>query len=399
MYPNQRKVFVSKSKIWVFYSDGTNILLKTSGDGVIWSDGVIIHAGVTGNNFSAWQDGDDIHCVWTPCLAGTGIEYRKGTFQADGSISWAAAWQTAVAGGSYAFYKPTICVDTSGCPWIVYSETITGVDLKAWVAASTATDGTWSARSGHPQQLDTIYVAKGWSCTVIPLTAGKVFALWCDAGEYFYGKEWSGSAWGSKSQISTSTTEICYRHSAVSDGDDIYIAFLGAVNHDVRVLCRLSGSWSEVQVCSYGTDDQTSPAIAINPLTHRVQVMYPKNNTNLYGIVKETNWKSEIALSNDNGIIHNSMSSSCILYGNDQYLIYEMGSLSDYSIKCVNLSGKQGDERVFTEDGDPLFANNTITPDGEIRIGSLAILDSGDPLLISYSWVPEQIKGVKAQVG
>jgi hypothetical protein len=87
-YPFQRKTFYANGRFWVFYSDGTNIVYKTSTDGMTWSEATTVRAGAYGYYFSVWFDGTYVHYAVGRSSVGEALFYRRGTPNADGTITW-----------------------------------------------------------------------------------------------------------------------------------------------------------------------------------------------------------------------------------------------------------------------------------------------------------------------
>jgi hypothetical protein len=57
----QRHTFYANGRFWVFYSDNTNIIYKTSTDGSSWSSATTVRAAVMCSEFSVWFDGTYVH--------------------------------------------------------------------------------------------------------------------------------------------------------------------------------------------------------------------------------------------------------------------------------------------------------------------------------------------------
>jgi len=84
-HPFQRKAFYANERYWVFYSDGANIVFKSSIDGKMWSVPSNIRLGGQGGYFSLHFDGENVHLVYAYLGSFT---YRKGIPNSNGTISW-----------------------------------------------------------------------------------------------------------------------------------------------------------------------------------------------------------------------------------------------------------------------------------------------------------------------
>jgi len=240
-YPFQRKTFYANGRFWVFYSDGTNMVYRTSTDGSTWTSPTTITSCSAGYGFSIWFDGTYLHYA-------RGSFYRKGTPNADGTISWCDSEQDIGVSASY----PVIAVDSEQHPWILYY----GGD-NCSVIKSAWTNGTWSTASGFPYQLDTTYK---YPASIVPLSSGKVYVMWgwsyssSQSGFSLYGKLWDGSSWGSKETIGTIL--YTYTASAVAIGDTIHLVFCRYADppgdYHLAYLNRTSSGWGTARIIASG---------------------------------------------------------------------------------------------------------------------------------------------------
>ncbi len=99
-YPFQRKEFYANGLIWKFYSDGTNMVYKTSSDGVTWSAATAIREATYGYRFSVDFNGTHLAYAYASSASGDSLYWRMGVPNSDGTITWSAPEQVAVAGAS-----------------------------------------------------------------------------------------------------------------------------------------------------------------------------------------------------------------------------------------------------------------------------------------------------------
>ena len=251
-YPFQRKLFYASGRHWLFYSDGTNFVYKTSVGGVVWSDSTTIRACVASDYISVWLDDTSIHYV---CAVASKIFYRKGTLNSDGTISWDAIEQVvrpAVAGIDYAY--PSITVDSDGYPWIGYRRHDAGIpEYCPYVIKSSTRDGTWTTPGGWPERLSGIN-DRDWLVLVLPLTALKIYVIYSRLNQTIKGKLYDGG-WGVEETCTTNTMGLG-AFSAVSENDDVHLVFRYAED-PVAVLYYVkrdysSGWGSEVKLKDLG---------------------------------------------------------------------------------------------------------------------------------------------------
>jgi len=347
-YPNQRKIVKAQGLWWIFYSDGANIVYRTSGDGgKTWSAKTTIKSGVSqaGSQISVCLHGNNIHIVWVGAV-GVDMLYRMGLLGSDGTISWKpdgnGDWKVAVAAGNQ-WYKPTIAVDSSGRPWMGYSELVTGVDLKAWVTTSTATDGTWVTRSGYPWQPVSTYLLKGWSVTIVALTNNRMYVEWTDAGVPFAGKLYDGSAWGSQEAVTTSNNNICFGHSLAAIGDDVHLAFETATTNEIRYVKRTYGSgWgSEVYLATMSTGSQF-PTLTVEPTSGIMLIMWQDNPIDKGIFGRGWNgyrWSPPFQVWLEDEDVVDQVITSCQIMSSDKKtaLAWVIGSTFDYHVRFAEV--------------------------------------------------------------
>jgi len=262
-FPFQRKSFYANGRFWVFYSDGTNMVYRTSTDGSTWTVATTVRACTEGYMFSVWFDGTYLHYAYASQVAADPILYRRGTPNSDGTITWSALEQTAVAGATgITYYFPFVSV-SNGYAWIGYRR-YDGTYYYPYVTKSGANDGTWTTASGFPYQLSTTS-NNYWYVSIIPLAAGKMLAVYAYDGATVKAKRWDGSAWGTE-KTTTSAILFGQYHSAVAQGDDVHIVFLKSTGYDilyVKYTYATDSFGTEVTVKA-GATSASAPALNID---------------------------------------------------------------------------------------------------------------------------------------
>jgi len=273
----QRKCFYANGRFWVFYSDGTNIVYYTSTDGINWTVGGSspIRADNVGYRFSVWFDGTYMHYAYTDT---TNLYYRRGTPNADGSITWSAPEQTVSTSPADSPWDPMISVDSDGYAWISYSAYTT--DRFPFVIKSGNNDGTWGTTpSGFPYQLSTTGNSS-WDQSITPLTTGRMLALYTFEGGVVRARAWDGSSWGTEV---TTTSSCAYgpTHCATAEDDDVHLIFLEATTYDityVKYFYSTNSFGAEVTVQA-STTSTSSPVISRDPATNDLYVFWAGSPT------------------------------------------------------------------------------------------------------------------------
>ena len=342
--PIQRRSFYTQGLFWVFYYSGIGggINYKTSADGITWNAATEIYTGgANSNRWTLFFDGANVH--WT-YLVGTadGLGYyRRGAPQSDGTITWAAAVQTAItpAVGGALFY-PTITVDSNGCPWIGYIE-LNGATYSPKITMSTATDGTWATRSGFPYSVAT-GSSSTWAVIAVPQLAGRVFCLYGIGGVTLKGQPWTGAAWAAEEIVSADNLASCERYTAIGDGDKIVVAMQQAVTANLKHYERSSaGVWSTV-----ATIQASAVTFSLPTLTFCAANFYicfwqdsPTANHIYYKAYRHSTWSSIVDLVDDSvaGIEANNRPEVSYAAGNNRVIISWLSGAGPYVLKVAGL--------------------------------------------------------------
>jgi hypothetical protein len=112
--PNQRKTFYASSRFWSFYSNGTDMVYRTSTDGSSWSSETSVRAVSAGFKFSVCYDGSFLYYAYCTATTDGQMYFRRGTPETDGTVTWSAAEQTAFSDVGKTVYTPSIAVDSNG---------------------------------------------------------------------------------------------------------------------------------------------------------------------------------------------------------------------------------------------------------------------------------------------
>ncbi|MEM7819046.1 MAG: right-handed parallel beta-helix repeat-containing protein, partial [Candidatus Aenigmatarchaeota archaeon] len=245
-YGGCRNTFYDGSKFWIFFANltsgtGGKTLYSYSFDGKNWSSPATLVQ--IENNIL-------IPCVWfnettqTVYVSMTSFGLAENVYFIRGTvnntvINWGNLI-TAVGGVKYRRGTfPT--VDSSGYPWIGYSE-YNGSVYRPWVVRASSQDGsTWSSPTLLSDEAGSGYM----SPILLPLSNNKMYAIWYSSQDSAYkGKKYDGVSWES--------TPTIIDNSVVEPGgyqgyyatvveDRIYFVFTGS---DRRIYVR---NWTESQ--------------------------------------------------------------------------------------------------------------------------------------------------------
>jgi len=382
-YVYQRKTFYTNGRFWAFYSNGTNIVYRTSADGSTWTSETIIGSGDVGLYFATVFDGTYLHYArgsW-----GTTMYYRRGTPNSDGTITWSAAEQTVVT-QSEAGFIPSIAVDSGGYAWIGYRK-YDGTSYYPSVTKNAKNDGTWTTASGFPYQLSAT-ANSAWRVLVVPLTSLKMYILYAVGYDTIKGRLYDGGM-GSGEVATTSNVISGQGLCAVNQGDDVHLVFTKSVSpYPILHVVRTYGvGWgSEVTVQSSVTTS-SFPVLSINlgnsdlycfwagsPTANHI---YYKKRTASDWDASPTDWIDE---STDVLTGNDRLTTFYRDYGSYIGLIYMTKTASPYNVKFAFLT-----LAVVKEVTDSLSLSDAILTDKTFSISeSVGSVDS-----VLRDWSPQ----------
>jgi len=275
----QRKCFYAKGRYWAFFyrcPGGTSWVISyfTSTDGSTWSEGAqspISTSCDEGSRFSLFFDGTYVHYALR-ASSNYVLRYRRGTPRTDGGIDWSAAQQTAyTANSTSTIYRPCIAVDSSGYAWIGF-QLNDGTIGVPYIIKSGNNDGTWG--TGTNTKLLSVGLVEGtnggYSVAAIPLTGGKMLAIYTANSQYVMTKRWTGSSWGSQVNETTSKALRGFAFSATNEGDDVHLVFTKSGTPRSIVYSKYSyssnsfGTEETAAGSTYVDDNNCGPVLSIN---------------------------------------------------------------------------------------------------------------------------------------
>lgn len=294
-----RMCFWAKGLIWVFYRSGlvdgaSWVYYRTSSDGVAWSGATQVRLQDQqallnmASSFCVVYDSinDKIHYAYTSVELADNIYYRMGTPETNGTITWAAIEQVAVAGvGGSSMFGCHINIDSDGFPWIGYNQ---DPPNGVYVNKSSTRDGTWNNDAGFPHRFG---VLVGCNRPVIcPLTDSKVYVCWARevAGPpaTLEGQVWDGAWVGAVEAICGDAVEDEQIMAAIPEGDDVHLVYLLDAPNDILYRKRTYGvGWSASSSVAAGVGNQAVPLLTMNLGTHQVYCVWEQVDIIKYNIM------------------------------------------------------------------------------------------------------------------
>lgn len=262
-WPGQRKSFYANGRFWVFYCDGTDMGYRTSSNGGTWGSFNSIKTCTSGSQFSIFFDGTYFHYAHTPESSYTAIYYRRGKPESDGTVTWSADEQTAVAAASgVTYYNPNVSADSSRYPWIGYRRYESGSYYPYFTKAST-NNGTWTTASGFPYNPPGTTSQDNWFVTPVPLTSLKVYGIFGRAQGRILGRLYN-SGWGNEEFCSENNLKEGRYYSAVAEGDYVHLVYLKDVSPYDIVYRKRTTSWQGEETVQASAASTSAPVLSIN---------------------------------------------------------------------------------------------------------------------------------------
>jgi len=300
--------FYAAGRYWTWYSDGTDEVMVSSVDGVNWGNPVILKSpGTSGSAFSGVFDGTYFHYIAT---YNRYLGYRRGLPNSDGSITWSAPEQTAVAcnEGVYGCDQQAIGVDSTGHVWVGYATPVSdvpcGLPTNPYLTLDANTNGTWQTMPGYPIQLssDSSGPYCDWGVIIVPLSNGQVYVLYSHCNNPVYGRLWTGSGWDQQETVTTSIPFGNTRYvSAVGRGSTVYVVVDATGTDDFRFTERVDGQWTperEVYCCTRANWPLYVPALSLTSSGGLV-LFWTSNsdttNTVNYELYSGTGWGNQVS--------------------------------------------------------------------------------------------------------
>jgi hypothetical protein len=333
-YPFQRKTFYANTRYWAWYTDGTNMVYRTSTDGSTWSSTITVRACIDALNFAIWFDDAYVHYAYTSTNTAEAILYRRGAPNNDGSITWSAAEQTVVSGlANIQYFKPNVSTDSNGHPWIGYAWLDKTSNAEAAYATKSSTkDGTWSTEPGFPYKLANFSFGDKAQTSIIPLSGGKMLAIYTSAGYKVSSRPWNGIAWGAEAQTLDENDES---YSVVPHGDDAHLVFRNGFFDGLDIVHSVytyaSNSWStESMVEEIGVPTMESPTLTINPANDSLYCFWSGGSSNnVYYRKFTSSWGPRMILATESSTpAALYISSFYQVYANRIGVLYVIGSYS-----------------------------------------------------------------------
>jgi len=270
-YPKQRKVFEMAGRWWVFYSDGSDGVFRSSVDGEAWSEPVAFApGGHFGHRFGCWFDGAYFHYAFCSAALGAEVSYRRGAPKEDGTIVWSGAAQAAYdTPPDKKVMYPKVLVDAAGRPWIAFMELVYAVPnappYDAVVIRSKRSDGVWRTDPEFPHKLVDAKETAGYPDAMgAVLSDGGVYWVYNsrrDGTDAYLGRLWSGGAWQTEEVIARPASEYAF-FNLVGEGRRVHVVTgSGTIAYRGR---SERGEWTSPETVASGASGHTSISVASN---------------------------------------------------------------------------------------------------------------------------------------
>jgi len=337
----QRKCFYHNNRYWLFYYNGTEIVYTSSTDGNNWESETsvgLVDIGY-GFAFSCFFDGSYVHYVRS---YNYDLFYRRGTPNANGSISWSTE-QTAYDGVSGNFFLyPSITVNSDGYACIGALK-IESPNNYPYVIKNDNNDGTWLTSSGFPHKLNNSS-SNTWRVLPVALADNKMYIIYGRYSPNVLQGILYDSEWGNEESNFTSANQGAGEWSAVANGNDVYLVYL-ATGSTIKYNKRIyNDGWkTEITLVS------GSPYVNVNAsptltkgYNNSLYCLWGNDTTEYvyYKMYFNNKWDTSITTlineTTDTITAGYSLTSFYSVYDNKVGLLYQTGPSATSNIKFFN---------------------------------------------------------------
>jgi hypothetical protein len=343
----QHRVFYICGRWWVFYSDGTDIVFRTSTNYSTWSGKTPVLSGISNMrnvdfDIERGKYGADyglffIHCIWHDGVNGDPLKYKRGEMKADGTITWSAD-QTIETQAGLAMTYPAIRVSSESYPAVIYQ-----LSQKPRVAINANRDGTWSNRSGYPQNLSETTSSTHMG-TITRLSAGKLVFFYFYNAAIIRCKEWDPSG-GLSGPIDVSSSTIASAFyvgvSGFLQNDESRIVFNKSSSNNLIAITKKWNTAAEVEVIiRSGSSSSTCPCLIV--ISNGDEYVFYAISNHIYYLkysaVAKT-WDAEVDwLDESTATLPAGHISGCYVHnGMRCEIVYLTDNASPYTIKAAEL--------------------------------------------------------------
>jgi PKD repeat protein len=344
-YPYQRRLFYGNGRFWMFYSDGSNLVYKSSITGNYWGDSTIVLTGVTANSrVTTYYDGTYLHIAYAPGVSSSSLAYRRYECMGDGTLVASAAWQTAkAAAAGITYYNTSICIDGSGHPVIAYLHYIDALGTSTpYVIKNTQTNGTWVTDFDY--QLNAA-AATVWRVAVVASQGDTIMAIYGYDGQTVKSKVWNTGWLGENA--TASKIETGSHFSAVTTTDNVvHLVFCEDATEDITYTHYHVGglNWEAEETIYNGTNTSLSPVLEKDNLDYLYcfwledptgdHIYYTRQIAGVWEVAA-TDWMTGTSIVSASNVTGGYQQSP----GNYLSLAWLAGTSSPYSIRFAYLEG------------------------------------------------------------
>jgi hypothetical protein len=256
-----RRTFYHLGRFWVFYSDGSNIVYKTSTDGYTWGSATTI---ASGDNmaFSIFVDYAN-NKIYYYRDAGTTDYERCGTLNPDGSITW--DYNEVVINNENDAKYGYIMKDSSGTLWVACYKYYSDLQSYKYIYKKPA-GGSWVS----VKNITSTYYGAKYN-TIHKASNGEIVSISTSMGGAGYANlflEYSTDNFATYTSKVIDVANNIYVHSSIVDGNVIHIVYTEAdasQNWYLRYVnfSTVTNSFSSIKtVASFSSSYGIKPSIS-----------------------------------------------------------------------------------------------------------------------------------------
>jgi len=333
-YPPQRKTFYANGYFWAFYSDGTNLVYRTSSDGLSWSSATTVRACAHGEDFSVryFPDYNSAYVYYAYADGGATVYFCRGQILVN-IINWGTEY---VVESDRIEDYPDVCVGSDGAVYVGFSDLLYTGRYRWVVNRNVNNDGSGSWYSYG------LIATQTSRChgQLLMLTNSRIFTAFCSEGAIIlYGRLWDGVGWVA-TETCVSDLDDHRSWQMVAEGDDVHLAYmdttdasLGSKRYRLRDYSEAT-PWQAIETITSGTTYNYGLTLAIDESNGYLYCFWLAGN-NLYYAERTTSWQSvQTWITGERDLKFVSINACQKVNANDKIgVIWTKGELSPYSVR------------------------------------------------------------------
>ncbi len=328
-YSQQRKACFANGRYWLFYSDGANLVWRSSPDSITWGTANVVRASIAGQQDSVWCDSSNHLYYAYADFSSSSFQYRYGTLNPDGSISWLIPETSQATTNTHAG-SPFISATSTTDVWVVVESG--GSHIEAWKYS-----GTWAKVKDVAET-----VTSPPAAMLIPLSSSSKKALVYSGNDastyatiYVTTTSDGGNTWSVA--VSPASSYAMFYSAATALGDTLHFAGL-YTSGGVRYWNYPLGGSVTAETTLHPADSTSWPVGITTNGAFNLEVTYGSYQGVFYQMSTSSGsvWSGEQALIRSENVVSPTLTSMYGMNGATVGISWTAGSAAPYNVRFAS---------------------------------------------------------------